>query len=200
MVVLSFPSYIYSVTAGSGTGEEPSWGKCPLPDSDPVIIFVGLGIIRLLDFGRIRFLCLSWAHEQCTGATQMPVYEVSPPQGQTRRRSRQRCLAIRSPVVRRANAVCNAIRYAEHYSRSHDAVIHVYDEAGNVTQNARAQGRFQGGLTITFEISSEESFRIPTRYLCSRPTAFCTSASKRGSPRRGSSFGSVLIMVMVRLS
>jgi len=31
-------------------------------------------------------------------------------------------------------------------SRSHEAVIRVYDGAGNVTQNARAQGRFQGGL------------------------------------------------------
>ena len=90
--------------------------------------------------------------------------------------------------------------YAKFCSRSHDAVIRVYDEAGNVIENARARGRLQGGLTITFEISSEESFRIPTRYLCSTPTTFCTSASKRGSPRRGSSFGSSLIMVMVRLS
>ena len=30
------------------------------------------------------------------------------------------------------NAVENAIGYAEHRSRSHDAVIRVYDEAGNV--------------------------------------------------------------------
>ena len=27
------------------------------------------------------------------------------------------------------NAVGNAIGYAEHYSRSHDAAIHVYDES-----------------------------------------------------------------------
>ena len=27
------------------------------------------------------------------------------------------------------NAVANAIGYAQHYSRSHDAVIRVYDEA-----------------------------------------------------------------------
>jgi hypothetical protein len=31
-------------------------------------------------------------------------------------------------------AVSNAIGYAMHYSRSHNAVIRVYDEAGNVTE------------------------------------------------------------------
>jgi len=30
------------------------------------------------------------------------------------------------------NAAANAISYAKFYSRSHDAVIRVYDEAGNV--------------------------------------------------------------------
>jgi hypothetical protein len=30
------------------------------------------------------------------------------------------------------NAVSNAIGYAKFYSRSHDAVIRVYDEAGNM--------------------------------------------------------------------
>ena len=32
------------------------------------------------------------------------------------------------------NAVANAIGYAEHFSRSHHAVIHVYDDAGNVIE------------------------------------------------------------------
>jgi hypothetical protein len=31
-----------------------------------------------------------------------------------------------------SNAVSNAIGYAKFYSRSHDAVIRVYDEAGNM--------------------------------------------------------------------
>ena len=31
----------------------------------------------------------------------------------------------------------NAIRYAKFYSRSHNAVIRVYDEAGNVNRDAR---------------------------------------------------------------
>jgi hypothetical protein len=42
------------------------------------------------------------------------------------------------------NAVSNAIGYAEHRSRSYDAVIRVYDAAGNVHRDARAQGRFRG--------------------------------------------------------
>jgi hypothetical protein len=33
------------------------------------------------------------------------------------------------------NAVANAINYAKFYSRSHHAVIHVYDEAGNVIES-----------------------------------------------------------------
>ena len=33
------------------------------------------------------------------------------------------------------NAVANAIGYAEQYSRSHDAVISVYDDAGNVIES-----------------------------------------------------------------
>ena len=43
----------------------------------------------------------------------------------------------------RPNAVSNAISYAMHSSRSHNAVIRVYDEAGNVIRDARAGGRFQ---------------------------------------------------------
>jgi hypothetical protein len=33
------------------------------------------------------------------------------------------------------NAVGNAIGYAEHYSRSHDAVIRGYDSSGKVNRN-----------------------------------------------------------------
>jgi hypothetical protein len=41
------------------------------------------------------------------------------------------------------NAISNAVDYAKFRSRSHDAVIHVYDEAGNVIENARVRGRVQ---------------------------------------------------------
>jgi hypothetical protein len=34
------------------------------------------------------------------------------------------------------NAVTNAISYAKFFSRSHDSVIRVYDQAGNAIENA----------------------------------------------------------------
>ena len=41
------------------------------------------------------------------------------------------------------NAVANAIGYASQYSRSHDAVIRVYDETGNVIQTHEHVGDFK---------------------------------------------------------
>jgi hypothetical protein len=41
------------------------------------------------------------------------------------------------------NAVMNAIGYAEHCSRSHDVVIRVYDEAGNVIEMHEQAGEFK---------------------------------------------------------
>jgi hypothetical protein len=41
------------------------------------------------------------------------------------------------------NAISNAIGYATHYSRSHDAVIRVYDEAGNVIETHERRGAFK---------------------------------------------------------
>ena len=42
-----------------------------------------------------------------------------------------------------ANAVTNAIGYAEHFSRSHAAVIRVYDDAGNVIETYQHKGDFR---------------------------------------------------------
>jgi hypothetical protein len=42
-----------------------------------------------------------------------------------------------------ANAVTNAIGYAMHSSRSHDAVIRVYDDAGNVIETHEHKGDFK---------------------------------------------------------
>ena len=41
------------------------------------------------------------------------------------------------------NAVSNAVGYAIHHSRSHDAVIRVYDEAGNVIETHEHAGDFK---------------------------------------------------------
>ena len=45
------------------------------------------------------------------------------------------------------NAVSNAIGYAIHYTRSHDVVIRVYDEAGNVIGFAG-----NGSFPVTFSV------------------------------------------------
>jgi len=37
----------------------------------------------------------------------------------------------------------DAIGYAEHYSRAHDAVIRVYDESGNVIETHKHRGDFR---------------------------------------------------------
>jgi hypothetical protein len=41
------------------------------------------------------------------------------------------------------NAMSNAIGYAKIYSRSHDAVIRVYDYAGNVMETHEHAGDFK---------------------------------------------------------
>jgi hypothetical protein len=41
------------------------------------------------------------------------------------------------------NAVANAVGYAEHRSRSHDAVTRVYDESGNVIETREGKGDFR---------------------------------------------------------
>ena len=41
------------------------------------------------------------------------------------------------------NAVANAIGYATHRSRSHPAVIRVYDDAGNVIETHEHKGDFR---------------------------------------------------------
>ncbi|MGE5209053.1 MAG: hypothetical protein ACM3KL_06955 [Alphaproteobacteria bacterium] len=41
------------------------------------------------------------------------------------------------------NATSNAVGYARHYSRSHDAVIRVYDASGNVIETHEHAGDFK---------------------------------------------------------
>jgi hypothetical protein len=41
------------------------------------------------------------------------------------------------------DAVSNTIGYVEHRSRSHDAVIRVYDDAGNVIETHEHKGDFR---------------------------------------------------------
>jgi hypothetical protein len=41
------------------------------------------------------------------------------------------------------DAISNAINYAKFFSRSHNAVIRVYDEAGNVVEMLERAGDFK---------------------------------------------------------
>jgi hypothetical protein len=41
------------------------------------------------------------------------------------------------------NAISNAIGYAKFFSRSHDAVIRVFDDAGNVIRTHEYKGEFK---------------------------------------------------------
>ena len=75
--------------------------------------------------------------------TLISVYEVRP-------RSDKRGFDLISDVLpsgklwyAEPNAINNAIGYAKFYSRSHDAVIRVYDETGNVLETHEHKGDFK---------------------------------------------------------
>jgi len=51
----------------------------------------------------------------------------------------------------------DAIGYATFYSRSHDAVIRVYDAAGNVTETHRHRGDLHGTVTRFSSLPNEFS-------------------------------------------
>lgn len=79
------------------------------------------------------------------------------------------------------NAIVNAIGYAKHRSRSHDVVIRVYDEAGNVIQTHTQGAISKSGERFRFEprgfFSEAESCHLdrPVKNLFKRALA-CSSA------------------------
>jgi hypothetical protein len=58
------------------------------------------------------------------------------------------------------NAITNAIGFAKFFSRSHDAVIRVYDEAGNVIETHGQAGDFtsSGCVNPHFGVESSDGF------------------------------------------
>jgi hypothetical protein len=62
----------------------------------------------------------------------MHVYEVRPPKDQRGVDLISDALPFGGLWYAEPNAASNAVDYAKHFSRSHDAVIRVYDDAGNV--------------------------------------------------------------------
>jgi len=57
------------------------------------------------------------------------------------------------------NAITNAIGYAMHCSRSHDAVIRVYDAAGNVIETHEHAGDFKEPWRYTRETKSRHAVK-----------------------------------------
>jgi hypothetical protein len=55
-------------------------------------------------------------------------------------RSSQRLIG---PIIQELNAISNAVGYAKFRSRSHEAVISVYDAAGNVIETHKHKGDFK---------------------------------------------------------
>jgi hypothetical protein len=64
------------------------------------------------------------------------------------------------------NAISNAVGYATHRRRSHDAVIRVYDDAGNVIETHEHKGQFKevslSSLPIAFSNLSPVSLLTGT--------------------------------------
>jgi hypothetical protein len=84
------------------------------------------------------------AVDGCGCASVAQAYEVGP-----RQRSARGVDLISDALpfgrlwLRCTNAISNAIGYAKFYSRSHDAVIRVYDAAGNVIETHEHAGEFK---------------------------------------------------------
>jgi hypothetical protein len=72
-----------------------------------------------------------------------PVYEVRPRKDKRGFDLISDALPFGSLWYGEPNAVSNAIGYAKFYSRSHDAVIRVYDAAGNVIETHDHAGDFK---------------------------------------------------------
>ncbi len=57
------------------------------------------------------------------------------------------------------DAISNAINYAKFYSRSHRAVIRVYDEGGNVIETHESAGDFQRVVSVTRKTKSRHALK-----------------------------------------
>jgi hypothetical protein len=61
------------------------------------------------------------------------------------------------------NAISNAIGYAKFRSRSHYAVIRVYDDAGNVIEAHEHKGEFKRAVSMTPAVCGFEQNKKPPR-------------------------------------
>jgi hypothetical protein len=96
-----------------------------------------------------------------------------------------RCHSVGEP-----NASGNAIGYAKHRSRSHEAVIRVYDEAGNVIQTHEHAGEFKEPWTLALEIGCTATPRACVA-LARSATSFFTTLKIDNLSKAGWSWGCV---------
>lgn len=75
------------------------------------------------------------------------------------------------------NAISNAIDYAKFYSRSHDAVIRVYDEGWQRDRNARARRRVQRVVMACVRRSCRSS-RAASYNLCPVRPVWATTGNQ----------------------
>ena len=68
------------------------------------------------------------------------------------------------------NAITNAIRYAKFYSRSHDAVIRVYDDAGKVIETHEQAGDFKEGWDSASQMPNNSAQFAPCSLLIAFPS------------------------------
>jgi len=76
-------------------------------------------------------------------SSSQPVYEIRPRKDRRGFDLISDALPFGALWYGEPDAVINAIGYAKFYSRSHDAVIRVYDEAGNVIEMHDHAGDFK---------------------------------------------------------
>jgi hypothetical protein len=90
--------------------------------------------------------CCRMANDAAAMTSMNPahVYEVRPRKDDCGVNLISDVLPLRCAVLSGApDAINNAIDYAKFFSRSHDAVIRVYDEAGNVVETHEHAGDFK---------------------------------------------------------
>jgi hypothetical protein len=75
------------------------------------------------------------------------VYEVRPHRDKRGFDLISDALPFGGPWYAGPDAISNAVGYAQFYSRSHDAMIRLYDDAGNVIETREHAGRVQRAVT-----------------------------------------------------
>jgi hypothetical protein len=88
------------------------------------------------------------------------------------------------------DAIHNAIAYAKFYSHSHDAVIRVYDESGNVIETHKQPGDFKvwyrpvriGGLERTIPLPKSRIIRHDSQMLGTTITSITLQNGKERFP------------------